>query len=318
MKLTESILYNKDLQEKEPITLTAELERSVQKTLAYFDIFSYPLSASEINSFLDITMPAGNLNVLLQKMASEKKIFYCETFYSLHDNPLLAQKRFEDNSRAQPMIEKAKRTGRFLFQFPFVRAVGISGSLSKNVAEHRADFDFFIITKVNRLWIARTLMHLYKKFTFLTGRQHHYCMNYYVDEQALLLQEQNIFTAMELKTLLPVAGTDAMQQLFDTNAWVNQYLPACDYRVQSSPDNKPTWWKRLGEWLFNNSLGDKADNYFFATTAKRWQRKKEKGKKNNKGQMMGLITGKHFARSNPGALQERILSLYNKKITELL
>jgi hypothetical protein len=318
MEMTESILYNKNLQEKGPIPLTAELERSVQKTLAYFDIFSYPLNAGEIKNFLEIAVPAGNLNVLLQKMVSEKRIFYYESFYSLHDNPLLAKKRLEDNSRAEPMIEKAQRTGRFLFQFPFVRAVGISGSLSKNVAEHKADFDFFIITKANRLWIARTLMHLYKKFTFLTGRQHHYCMNYYMDEEALLLQDQNIFTAMELKTLLPVAGTDAMQKLFDVNTWVNQYLPACDYRVQSKPDKKPSLWKLFGEWIFKASFGAKMDTFFFDTTTKRWQRKKEKGKKNNKGQMMGLITGKHFARSNPGALQERILSLYNKKITEIL
>ena len=57
-------------------------------------------------------------------------------------------------------------------------------------------------------------MHLFKKLTFLTGRQHYYCMNYFVDEAALEVNNKNIFTAMEVKTLLPAAGPELMDQFF--------------------------------------------------------------------------------------------------------
>ena len=87
-----------------------------------------------------------------------------------------------------------------LFQFPFVRGVFISGSLSKRCAAEKEDVDYFIVTSANRLWIARTIMHLYKKLTYLRGRQDRYCMNYFIDEEALEIKEKNIFTAVEMIT----------------------------------------------------------------------------------------------------------------------
>ena len=58
----------------------------------------------------------------------------------------------------------------------------MSGSLSKHFADEKSDIDFFIITSANRLWIARTCMHLFKKVSYIAGKQHWFCMNYYVDE----------------------------------------------------------------------------------------------------------------------------------------
>jgi hypothetical protein len=83
--------------------------------------------------------------------------------------------------------------------------------LSKNFADERADIDYFVVTKANRLWIARTLMHLFKKLTFLVGKQHYFCMNYFVDEEALTIQEKNLFTAVEVATLIPVCGNGSME-----------------------------------------------------------------------------------------------------------
>jgi hypothetical protein len=195
--------------------------------------------------------------------------------------------------------------------------VGISGSLSKNFADAKADVDFFIITKANRLWIARTLMHLYKKFTFLTGKQHFYCMNYYIDEEAMLLEDKNIFTAIEIKTLLPVSGDKTIKSFFETNKWTNNYLPACNFRRQAEVDPRSSLLKRIQEWMLNGKIGDLLENYLFRLTQKRWKRKFEKGLRNNKGQTMELITGKHFARSNPGAFQEKVLALYEQKLSGL-
>jgi hypothetical protein len=65
----------------------------------------------------------------------------------------------------------------------------------------------FITTAKNRLWIARTLMHGLKKLTFLFNKQHYFCMNYYVDEvQQLQIREKNIYTAIEVATLMPSTG----------------------------------------------------------------------------------------------------------------
>lgn len=287
---------------------------AVVKTLAYFDIFQYPLTKEEIQQFSGLRIPPSLLQELLQELVSQKKIFQLENFFSLQDNPLLIYRRRQGNERAVALLKKAQRIGRFLYQFPFVSAVGISGSLSKNFADQQADIDFFIITKPNRLWIARTLMHLYKKFTFLTGRQHYYCMNYYIDETACSLTDRNIFTAIELKTLLPVCGESAMRHFFDNNQWAESWLPACAWRRQAAIDPRPSFLKRTAEWFFSGSVSDRINSYLHRVTDRRWKRKEAKRQLNGKGVPMGLVTGKHFAKSNAGDFQEKVLVMYERKV----
>ncbi len=292
-------------------------KQSILGALAYYDIFHYPLTAGEIGQFMDRVADDRDLQQDLSALKEQGLIFFHHGFYSLQDNPLLSHRRRKGNQYAEKLLVKAGKIGRFLGHFPFVRAVGISGSLSKNYADEKADIDFFIITKSDRLWIARSLMHLYKKLTFLFGKQHFYCMNYYVDEKALLLEDKNIFTAIEIKTLLPVSGEATMKAFFHSNPWADKLLPACLYREQHRKDGRSSWFKRMTEWILNGKTGYWLENWLFRVTQRRWKRKEEKGRRNKKGQPMELITGKHFARSNPGAFQEKVLALYEQKLLNL-
>ena len=189
------------------------------KVLAYFDLFDYPLSKEEILAFLDQAVRMENLSEALNELRAEKYIFLYRDYYMIQDNDGLVTRRIKGNDRAKPLLRTGNRISRFLYQMPYVRAIGISGSLSKDFAGEGADIDYFIITKSNRLWVARTIMHLFKKWSFLFGRQHWYCMNYYIDEDALEIEEKNIFTAIELITLLPVRGNGVLHAFFDKNEW---------------------------------------------------------------------------------------------------
>jgi hypothetical protein len=286
-------------------------------TLAYYDIFHYPLTSAEIRQFLSSVADEERLAEDLLELQEQGIIFLHHGFYSLQDNPLLSHRRRQGNQLAEKLLVKAGRVGRFLHRFPFVRAIGVSGSLSKNYADEKADIDFFIITRSDRLWITRTCMHIYKKFTFLFGRQHFFCMNYYVDEKALQLEDQNIFTAIEIKTLLPVSGDETMQRFFASNSWADQFLPNCPYREIAGKKPGNSWLKRSVEWLLGGRLGTYLENRCFRITQGRWKRKEEKGRKNKKGQPMELITERHSARSNPGAFQEKVLALYEQKLAGL-
>ena len=291
------------------------IETSILKTLAYFDIFHYPLLSDEIKQFSGQSLSESLLEKALQQLLNDRKIFRLNNFYSLQNNLLLAEKRIHGNRRAEELLPKAIKIGRFLFQFPFVRGIGVSGSLSKNYADEKADIDFFIITEMNRLWIARTLMHIFKKFTFITGRQHFYCMNYYVDEAALEMEDKNIFTAIEVKTLLPVHGKEILDDFFTANQWTNEFLPACNYKSLRNGESSGTWIKKFIEWVLKSKIGDRIDNYLLKITSRRWKKKEQKGRRNKKGQTMGLITGKHFARSDPESFQEKLLLLYDEKLS---
>ena len=293
-----------------------QTEQSIIKALAYFDIFNYPLTQEEIYSFLDQPVAMDKLAPALQQLVDDQRIFRLGNFYSLQPDAALRTRRINGNNKATVLLRTAYKAGGFLFQFPFVRGIGISGSLSKNFADQQTDIDFFIITRSNRLWIARTLMHLFKKLTFITGHQHWYCMNYYIDEEAMLIDEQNIFTATELITLLPVCGNGTMDRFYDKNNWTYDYFPNQTVRKHSMLLSRSTWFKKTVEWLLDNKMGNALDDLLMRITTRRWRKKEQQHKTNAHGNRMGLHTGKHFSKPNPEFFQKKVLESLDKKLME--
>lgn len=289
---------------------------AILHTLCYFDIFHYPLTAEEILQFTERAIAPVNLPVLMEDLIDRGLVWKTGAFYALRNEPALAERRIAGNERAIMHLRKAQTVGRFLYRFPFVTAVGISGSLSKNFAAADCDYDFFIITKPGRLWIARTIMHLYKKFSYLRGHQHWYCMNFYVDEAQLTLPDQNIFAAIECKTMLPVAGKPAMDAFFMANSWADEFLPVAGWRTAERPDVSAPVLKRSIEKILGYLLPERLNRLLFRITAYRWQRKRKKAQTNIKGLPLDLITNLHSARSNPGSFQEKVLAQYKQKVRE--
>jgi hypothetical protein len=295
-----------------------QLRSSILKVIAYFDLFNYPLSLEDILYFLDTEAEEYPVRKELEALIKEGCLFRTGPYYSLQNDPTLADKRNNSRHRADALLPIAEKGARLLFQFPFVRGVFISGSLSKRCAEEKEDVDYFIVTSANRLWIARTIMHLFKKLTYLRGHQHRYCMNYYVDEEALEIREKNIFTATELITLIAASGNGGIISFFSANEWTTRFYPRYQYRNRESLGTpRSSLLKRTCEQLLNNRIGDRLDDFFRKVTASRWKKKEDRGDLNLRGLRMSLQCSKHFARPNPEIFQQKILNRYQRKIREL-
>lgn len=292
-------------------------EKSIVKALAYFNVFNYPLKKEEIYGFLDSLCDKAKFEKTLNYLCRQQTIYKHEEFYSLQQESKLVERRKRGNSLAIKQLKKAERISRFLYHFPFVKGVAVSGSLSKNFADDKSDIDFFIITKANRLWLARTLMHLFKKLSFITGRQHWFCMNYYIDELALEIKEKNIFTAVEIATVLPLQGEFIFKDFIRENKWVKEYFPQHlrwsepeqelkEYSIKSVRTiKKRKNTDRLNEWLMN-------------ITAKRWKIKAAKRLRSYSGELMGLDAGIHYAKPDPSNLQRKILNHYEKEVEAVM
>jgi hypothetical protein len=295
-----------------------ELRSSILKVVAYFDLFNYPVSIEDILFFLDKEAAEYPVRKEIEALLNQRCLFRTGSYFSLRNDPALAEKRNWGRQHAEELLPIADRGAHFLFQFPFVRGVCISGSLSKRCADQNADIDYFIITRGNRLWIARTLLHLFKKLTYLRGRQHRYCMNYFVDEEAMEIKEKNIFTATELITLMPASGNGGLAKFFQANDWTSNYYPKYRYRSREAPGTpKPSLLKRCIEQLLDNRLGDRLDDYLRGLTASRWKKKEQRGELNIKGNVMTLQCGKHYSRPNPEIFQQKVLNKFQRKVKEL-
>ena len=280
-------------------------------------MFNYPLKKREIFIFLGHADTDHEFESALNLLVEESAIFKIGEFYSLHNNFSLSERRLKGNEKASQMLVKANKAASLISRFPYVRGVAVSGSLSKNFADENADIDFFIVTATNRLWIARSFLHLFKKITFLFNMQHFFCMNYFIDESEPEIIEKNIYTATEIATLMPLRGSKSFEKFYSSNSWTTNFLPNNYMRISLVKPITGSWIKTVTEKIFNNKIGDGIDSLLMKMTSKSWNLKTKRKKRNVRGVVMSLKASRHFSKPDPANFQARLLQLYENNLNDI-
>jgi hypothetical protein len=293
------------------------LKKDILAAIAYFDLFNYPITQTEIFLFLRNTYCHSEFNSQMVKLVNRGLIYQLDEFYSLQKDFSLIERRRTGNQKAKKLLQTADSAAHLLSKFPYVRGVAVSGSLSKNFADDDSDIDFFIITEKNRLWIARTILHCFKKLTFLRNKQHLFCMNYFVDEAFLEIKEKNIYTAIEIATLKPLRGINAFQHFYEHNKWTRTYLPNHSLKISYVKEQQKPFLIRAVEVCFNNVIGDLLDKLFLYITAARWAKKEKRSQKNAHGITMSMQASRHCAKPNPVYFQNKLIVQYEHKLFNL-
>jgi hypothetical protein len=252
-----------------------DLKNSIAKTLLYYDIFSYPLKAEEVYRYLDRnSVTIDDVSAELDKMCIEKIIFKIDDFYTVRENAGLVERRLLGNKLARESMPAAKKKAKLIAAFPFVRAVLASGSLSKDYMDEKSDLDFFIIVARKRVWIARMILVLYKRL-FLGNSHKLFCINYFIDEEHLEIEEQNIFTATELASIVPLYSRNLYSQLVLKNeSWLKKFFP--NYCARQTDDVIPdseTSLKRILEGVLNVVGANAFEKICMRLTLAYWRRR---------------------------------------------
>jgi hypothetical protein len=292
------------------------LGKSIIKTLAYYDIFDYPLTAEEIYHNLGANH-VSSMDVVneIEKLCSVCLVYKENNFYLLRDKKDFVNKRLAGNKLAEKRMKSAYRMSKFISKFPYVRAILLSGSISKGYMEEESDIDYFIITHPNRLWFTRLVLMLFKKI-FLFNSRKMFCINYFVDTETLEIEEKNIFTATELATLIPTYGTTLYDELQLKNYWVKDFYPNFPKRnTIALSENKNSGFKCLCEKLFNKKIGDKLDDFSMSLFEKSNQKKYRNY--NSKDFQVAFKTSKRESKHHPKFFQKRVLEAFNDKLKSL-
>jgi hypothetical protein len=294
--------------------IITRLDEQILRTLLYFDIFNYPLHADEIFKFLGVpVLDKAVINLRLNNLKEQKIIFQLGEFFSLKSDDSNVQRRINGNIEAEKYMTLARQKANFISKFPFVRAVFASGSLSKGYMDADSDLDFFIITTPKRLWIARTLLVLYKRF-FLANSHKYFCVNYFVDEDHLEIEEKNLFTATELATVLPLYGSTHYENLHAVNKWLPEFFPNYEKRsVDGVSVARSTWGKKLMESLISLCFGNLLEKYFQQKTSSRWKKQYEKNY--SASDFKVAFKSKSYASKNhPRNFQRSVMEIYQEKL----
>ncbi len=206
-----------------PVECTID-ELNCLKCLEYFDIFKHPLTSLEVFRFSSEETSHDSIKASLQQLVADKVIYNYGQFYSLRDDQTLVSDRLRYQDLAKESLVMAKKYGSLIAKFPFVKGVYLSGSISKNVMHPDDDIDYFVICEEGRVWLCKFLLVLYKRI-ILKNNIKYFCLNYYISEEDLSIDEHNLFTSIELVTLLPVVNNELYMQLLADNSWYSNFLP---------------------------------------------------------------------------------------------
>ena len=290
---------------------TVDIQYNIVKTILYFDIFKYPVTKEEIYRFS--TYDKEEIEIALKELIVQNKIVKKNKFYSISNNYKEIKKRIKGNLLAKKIKSKAIKNGNLISKFPFVKAVFISGSLSKGYFAKDDDIDYFIITSKNRLWLARTLLILYKKI-FLLNSKKYFCVNYFMSENELEIQEKNRFTATECVTLIPVIGKEFFKKMIKNNNWIYHYFSNFK-EDKDAPEIINSLIKKRLEQILQGKTGDFLELQFMKIT-KKHQEKKYRKKLSEKEYKLAFKGDKNTSKHHPQNHQIKTIHLLNIKISE--
>ncbi|QHT69630.1 hypothetical protein GXP67_24770 [Rhodocytophaga rosea] len=198
--------------------------KAIIKTLLYYDVFQYPLQEHEIYTHMPVSSKISieeDLAYLVRcQLIGEQEGFYC-----IGDGKEKVSRRRKGNLEAEKYLHIASKHARWLSELPFVDCICISGSLSKNYMDEKSDIDYFIIADTNRLWIFRAILSLICKILWVLRSQKYFCPNYIITPYTLEIKDKNIYTAIEIATLVPLYNATGYADFIQANLWIKEYLP---------------------------------------------------------------------------------------------
>ncbi len=218
------------------------LEKSILATIAYFDVFDYPLTIVEIwkwlyeKDFGGNSLSVGTIwkelenNQLIKSLVESR-----QGFYFLKNRGDLVELREARYVLGAKKIKRARKVARFLKFIPGIKMIAICNSLAWANAREESDIDFFIVTTSNKIWTTRFwaagVLQIFGLRPNRKSNRDKICLSFFVDEASLNLEPLSasapdvylVYWIVQLHPLFDSGGV--YQNFWQSNNWVKKFLP---------------------------------------------------------------------------------------------
>ncbi len=255
-------------------TVVSPLERAILETLAYSDIFDYPLTLEELHRYLPIPVKSNELESQLPHLKLISFEYSTGVYYHLPGRGGIVKVRKVREKSSMGSFRRALFYGRILGLMPFVRMVAMTGSLAMLNLSKNADMDFMLVTVPNRLWIARAFAVTFGMLMRLAGDR--ICVNLLLSENALEWPRHDLYSAREMGQMIPICGLNVYRRFRNANSWVESFLP----NASSMPDRSPqmridaaSWIQEVVEFFLAGKFGAWLDDLLMQIQLRKISRK---------------------------------------------
>lgn len=225
------------------------LDQAIMRTVAWFSVFSYPVTVFEIWKWLYEPDRSYSLREVFQaidgpignQMQTKNGFYTLRSFESIDALIHMRHDRFLDAVRKYAKLRRAAK----LFSFvPYVEGVAAGNTLSWWHTKPESDIDLFIIVRKGTIWSSRALLVL--PFALLGKRPQMeagevsgvdpFCFSFFVTNSALGMSKLSIgendpYMAYWTRSVVPVFDRGGIFDVFEReNEWTSNYLPNAEPR----------------------------------------------------------------------------------------
>lgn len=285
------------------------LSHAVLQTVAYADIFDYPLMALEIHHYL--TGVNASVEEVHQALEQADLVLRVGEYFVLPGREEIVAIRLQREARSRRLLPRAIRYGRILGTMPYIRMVALTGSLAVLNVSDVVDFDYMLVTAPGRLWTARAFALAFNRLTRLQG--YSLCPNLIISEGALEWPRHDLYSARELCQMIPITGFNIYSRLLNANKWVQSFLPNAFMESNSlllgnSQERVPALQSLL-EYTLHSPLGDRLEAWEMKRKIARFSRQQGFGEETVFNAEMCQGNFDHHGSWTRQALDERLSKL---------
>ncbi|MFH0873427.1 MAG: hypothetical protein V1846_01155 [Candidatus Komeilibacteria bacterium] len=249
---------------------------TIVKTLAYFDAYDYPLTATEVWRWLYRppwvngqlpTLPAV-IEALEHDPYCQQRIGRVEGFYCFHGREWLVPVRKERNLLVERQMRKAQKITKLFRLIPYVELVAVSSSLPVGNVKDTSDIDLFIVCRRQTIWLTRLLLvgllKLLGQRPTPKNKRDKICLSFYVTERSLDLRtcalgNDDPVMHYHIATMMPLYDPkERYQQFIEANVWNQANLPLSSGGQRTVWEIKDSivvrWWRILADHLLSPLL----------------------------------------------------------------
>lgn len=224
-------------------------------TVAFFDVFDYPLTLEEIsNRMIGALAPPDRLRGVLAAAhgvaagASPPPvplIVLCDGFYVLPGREHLAALRAAGQAHHNRLLTRVRRAARLFSLVPFVRSVFLCNRLAMAQADATSDIDVLVVVRRGHLFFVRAVLlgifHLFglrRHGARVAGR---FCFSFMIDDAHLDLstyaRDDDVYFAAWTLLLQPIydarggGSHDARHDMLRANSWIQSFFPHLEKRL---------------------------------------------------------------------------------------
>ncbi len=214
------------------------IKEAIMRTVAFFDMFDYPLTTFEIWQYSSVECELVEIQNILNTHILSLFIQEKHGFYFLSGRSGIIDKRLKRYNITSKKFKRAILAAKIFKIIPWINMIAVSNIIGANNLKEESDIDLFIITKDKRIWITRFFCVLIIKILGLRPTSHKtrnkICLNFYISENALNLKDLmmrfsegcDIYFIYWVANLISIYNPGNIYDKFiQSNLWLKGYLP---------------------------------------------------------------------------------------------